>query len=139
MISDVVIKVGAVAALATVLVWAGWHARGVVASNDMLEYQAQQIKVQELQRVKTAGVEAADTRNTTDSTARLDVVEQARAPEVVYVTQEVIKYRDRPTAGKCVLPLDWVRLYNTSGAAAGRVPATRTAGPKVAGTPAFVP
>jgi hypothetical protein len=132
-ISDVAIKVGAATALAGLLVLAGWHARGVVANNDMLEYQAQQAKAQELQRAQTAAVEVVDTRNTTDSTARLDVVEQARAPEVVYVTQEVIKYRDRPDAGRCVLPVDWVRLYNTSGAAAGRVPETGATRPKVVG------
>lgn len=112
------------AAVAVALVFgAGWVGRGVVADRDMLAYQqsqqATQDKGKETLREEVAAVEAKDEANTQASTDRLNVQEPKRESEVRYVTKEIIRYKDRPVAGKCVLPAEWVRIYNATGGATG--------------------
>lgn len=101
----------------------GYHTRGVSDARDRLA-------ALEDQRALTAKVVAADTTNTRDSTARLDVQEQQHQVEVQYVTREVVRYVADPAAGKCTLPAEWVRLYNQSNGLPGGVPASSATGPQ---------
>lgn len=104
------------ALVAAALVYAGWHARAVVAQRDMLAYVAAQAQQAQDQRDLAVHVDATNAGNTKASTARVDAAQAEQQVEVRYVTKQVIQYRDRPDAGKCVLPAEWVRIYNASGA-----------------------
>lgn len=129
----------AIVAVVTAVFYAGYTVRGYIAMNDMADYVAQQQKNLDAANQQSKAVETADTANTQASTVRLDAAEAIRAPEVQYVTQEVIKYRDRPVAGKCTLPVEWVRLYNRSGSGkAGDVSEASPAGSAPAGGSAAV-
>lgn len=106
----------ALAALIVGLIFgAGWKSRGVLADNEMYEYQNTLRQGQDEQQAQVDAVAKADTQNTGASTARVDTQEQTRQAEVKYVDREVIKYRDRPVAGHCVLPAEWLQLYNRAG------------------------
>lgn len=136
---ETAMKVAAVLGVATAVFCAGYTVRGYIAMNDMAAYVQQEQKATDAANQQSQQVEKADTANTQASTQRLDAAEAIRVPEVQYVTQEVIKYRDRPVAGKCTLPLEWVRLYNRSGTGqASDVSKAGTAGPSVAGSTAAV-
>lgn len=127
MISDTLLKFGAAALVLLVLVGGSagtaWHLRGVKAERDLLAYQQGLEDDARLEREKLDLKRQADAKNLSDSSQRVDAAEQAQRVEVQYVDREAIKYRDRPVAGKCVLPVDWVRLYNQSGRAANKLPA----------------
>ncbi|WP_055128461.1 hypothetical protein [Pseudomonas mediterranea] len=99
-----------------------WHFRGVKADRDLLQYQQNLEDEARLERERVDLKRQADAKNLSDSSARLDTVEKAQQVEVQYVDREVIKYRDRPVAGKCTLPAEWVRLYNQSGRSADKLP-----------------
>lgn len=116
------VRLVAVAVAATLLVGAGWYARGVVADRDHRELVEDLRKKQDDQRELTAKVEAADTKNTAESTARIDAQEEAQRVEVKYVDREVIRYVRSPDAGKCHLPDQWVHLYNRAAGLPDGVP-----------------
>lgn len=101
--------------------FAGWQARGVMAERDMAKYVAQQTEDARRAQEQVDLQRQADAKNLSQSTKRVDTIEHAQQVEVQYVDREVIKYRDRPVAGKCVLPAEWVRLYNESGKAPGQL------------------
>lgn len=126
MISDVILKVGAVALALLILVGGSagtaWHFRGVKADRDFLAYKQGLEDDARVAREKVELQRQADAKNLSDSSQRVDANETAQRVEVQYVDREVIKYRDRPVAGKCTLPAEWVRLYNQSGRAPGKVP-----------------
>lgn len=128
MISATMLKAGgAVLALALVVgasAGTAWHLRGVKAERDLLAYQQGLEDDARLERERVDLKRQADAKNLSDSSQRVDAAEQAQRVEVQYVDREVIKYRDRPVAGKCVLPADWVRLYNQSGRAPNKLPAS---------------
>lgn len=128
MISDTMLKLGALALALLVIIGGSagtaWHLRGVKAERDLLAYQQGLEDDARLEREKVDLQRQADAKNLSDSSQRVDAVEQAQRVEVQYVDREVIKYRDRPVAGKCVLPADWVRLYNQSGRAPNKLPAS---------------
>src|SRR5215217_3685329 len=114
----------AIAALIVALIFgAGWKARGVLADNDMYAYQEAQRQGNDEQQAQADSVVKADVQNTEASTDRVDTQEQTRQVEVKYVDREVIKYRDRPVAGKCVLPAEWLQLYNRAGRTPTQLPA----------------
>jgi len=98
----------------------GWVSRGWKDGRDYAserETERQQgIAAQAKITAKVSQIDTAAKKNTTQSTQRLDAAEPARAKEIQYVTRDVIKYRDRSVAGKCTLPVEWVRIYNASGA-----------------------
>lgn len=124
MISSAAIKAICIALVLAVVFGTGWHLRGTKAERDMLAYQNQLADDERKAQAAVAAKRQADAKNLSDSTSRVDTVEKAQQVEVHYVDREVIKYRDRPVAGKCVLPAEWVRLYNQSGRAPGSVPGT---------------
>jgi hypothetical protein len=129
-IESIALRVALAIGAVMVVAGAGWQVRGWKADSDMAAYQQKQRQTVAAQDQQVKAVEAVDTRNTQASTARLDVDEPQRAVEVRYVTQEVIKYKDRPVAGRCVLPVDWVRLYNAAGTGAtGELPDAAPTGP----------
>lgn len=126
MISDMMIKAAVIGGALLLLVvgsaGAAWHLRGVKAERDMLQFQQNLEDDARLEREKLAQKQQEEAKNLADSSARVDENEKAQQVEVQYVDREVVKYRDRPVAGKCVLPAEWVRLYNQSGRAPSKLP-----------------
>lgn len=77
-------------------------------------------------KIETANTEAqrltrqrdraqAERDSLADTLATQDVVEQEAV--IRYVNREVVKYVEAPVE-RCVLPADWVRIYNASGTGA---------------------
>lgn len=116
-------KAAGAAFVVALIFGAGWKSRGVLADNEMYAYKEVQQQGNDKQQTQVDAVVKADTQNTEASTARVDTQEQTRQVEVKYVDREVIKYRDRPVAGKCVLPVEWLQLYNRAGRTPAKLPA----------------
>jgi hypothetical protein len=125
-----------IAALIALAIAAGsaWYVRGMIADKAMSDFKDGLRAQQDDQRALKAKVEAADTQNTAASTARIDTAVAEQQKEIQYVDREVIRYVRNPDAGRCVLPTDWVRLYNQTGGLPGGVPETSPAGPATDGT-----
>lgn len=111
----------------------GWYVADMAGDNALLEFKESLRQQQDDQRYLTMRVEAADTDNTSASTARIDAQEAERIVEVRYVDREIIKYRDRPADRRFVITAEFLRVYNESAGLSNRVPEARAAGPTVDG------
>lgn len=128
------LKLAALAAAFLAALMGGWYVRGLVADNDMAEFKEELRAKQDDQRDLTMKVETADTRNTQESTARIDAAQVEQQKEIQYVDREVIRYVRDPGNGRCALPARWVQLYNEAAGLPGGVPETSAAGPQADGT-----
>jgi len=116
------LPVGLSIAVVLLFLFMGWQildARGdVTAWKDKhaalaLKIETANTEAQRLTRQRDSA--QAERDRIADTLATQDVVEQE--PVVQYVTREVVKYVEAPVE-RCVLPADWVRIYNTSGTGA---------------------
>lgn len=107
----------------------GWYVADMAGDNALLAFKESLRQQQDDQRDLTMRVEAADTDNTSASTARIDAQEAERIVEVRYVDREIIKYRDRPADRRFIVTAEFLRLYNESAGVSYRLPEASAAGP----------
>lgn len=112
--SSIALKVVGCLLLIMAIAEGGWYARGVVAERDaaavQLDLDAAKQKVadfEQAERDKQAAVTQQSSDRITTDAPKQTVITQT-------VTKEVIKYVQNPAHGKCSMPDDWVRAYNSS-------------------------
>ncbi|MFN1184690.1 hypothetical protein ACK0NM_22290 [Pseudomonas aeruginosa] len=115
---------------------AGWTVRGDRCEAEKAAMLAQAREAADQQRAAAVQKVREDAKITAASTDRVDVQQKDTEVRTQTVVKEVVRYVQNPAAGKCVLPPDWVRVYNASlgfDAAVRPVPETRPASDGSAG------
>jgi len=91
-----------------------WYIRGLIADREVNAVHEDYRQEQDRLKKQVKDLEERDRKNTEASTSRVDKAEEKRQGEVVYVTQEVVKYVTKYRDSTCHLNDDWVCGYNRS-------------------------